>query len=204
MALINARRHPVRLAVVLALLAVAATVLFVAVRGGSAQAPASSGAALSLRWAAEPGELEIVAVGYRPREFAQVRVGSAAWRRVRADGTGTVRLSVPVDGASAGTTVVVDGRAVAGGSRSLAGGVPPVVAARGPADAVPWVVSVVLVLIALGAAFSGRRPAGAGTRGEAGNPAAGLALPRRAHPGAHRRGVGGPGDTRPVGALTAL
>ncbi|RZU54378.1 hypothetical protein EV385_6329 [Krasilnikovia cinnamomea] len=160
MALISVRRHPARVAVVLALLALAVGVLFLTARGASSQPSAAAGSALSLRWTGQQDDLEIVAVGYRKREIAQVRVGSAAWRDVRADDNGTVRLTVPVDGAAAGTTVVVDGRAVAGGSRSLVSGVPPVVAARGPADLVPWLVAGVLVLIAAAAAFSHRRPAG--------------------------------------------
>ncbi|GAB1691890.1 hypothetical protein [Krasilnikovia sp. M28-CT-15] len=158
MPLISVRRHPARVTVVLILLAVAFGVLFVTARGGSPQPSAVAGSALSMRWTSDQGDLEIVAVGYRKRETAQVRVGSAAWRDVRADDNGTVQLTVPVDGAAAGTTVVVDGRAAAGAARSLIGGVPPVVAARGPADLVPWLVAGVLVLIALGAAFSRRRP----------------------------------------------
>ncbi|GAB1640537.1 hypothetical protein KRMM14A1259_09600 [Krasilnikovia sp. MM14-A1259] len=185
---------------VLVLLALAGGVLLTAQRAPQ-QPPVAAVTGLSMRWTGEQN-LQVVAVGYRRREIAEVRVGSSPWRQVRADDNGAVTLTVPVDRAAAGTTVVVSGRAAAGGSRSLAGGVPPAVAARGPVDLVPWVVSGVLVLIALGAAFA-HRP-GARRR----DPVAAVTvvdLPRGAHPGAHRRPVvGGRADTRPSETMMTL
>ncbi|MFI5935889.1 hypothetical protein [Actinoplanes sp. NPDC051494] len=154
-------RRPVRVVLVLVLF-VAGLVAFVMLRSPvteqqSTVNPANTG--LTTTWHDGSNELEVTAIGFRKRSMVKVRIGSEAWREVRADDNGTVHLTDELGPAAgrAGTSVLVSGRAASAGSRTLLGGLPPAASATGPRDVTPWAVAGLLELMALGAGF-GHRP----------------------------------------------
>ncbi|GAA2487797.1 hypothetical protein [Winogradskya humida] len=156
----TAVRRPVRIVLVLALLATAA-VVFVMLRSPVTPQTVvnSSNTGLTTTWHDGSNKLEVTAIGFRKKSVAKVRIGSDAWREIRADENGTVHLVVELGPAAgrAGTSVLVSGRSAGAGSRTLLGGLPPAASAHGPRDALPWALAGLLVVMALITGF-GHRP----------------------------------------------
>ncbi|AGL14307.1 hypothetical protein [Actinoplanes sp. N902-109] len=162
-------RRPVRVLLVLILLGTAAAVFAMLRSPVTAQATTTSSTTtgLTTTWHDGSNELEVTAIGYRKRSITKIRIGSDAWREVRADANGTVQLTVELGPAAgrAGTSVLVSGQAASNGSRTLVGGLPPAASAHGPRDALPWALAGALVLMALITAFGHRPRRGVHRRG---------------------------------------
>jgi hypothetical protein len=155
---------------------VAAVVLSALVAGpllphpAPAGTPAKSAVADSLRliWVEGGDQLQIEGAGYRPKAIADIRLGSDPIQQVRADPMGLVRVRVPrrlVIAGQPGASVIVIGRSKFGMSRALISAVPPRAAGRGPVDALPWAVAVLLLAgIALWVSRRSRRGSAAAGR----------------------------------------
>ncbi len=156
----TAVRRPVRIVLVLVLLGAAAVVFAMLRSPVAAPAPVSSATTgLTTTWHDGSNRLEVTAIGFRKRAVTKVRIGSDAWREIRADDNGTVHLLLDMGPAAgrAGTSVLVSGQASGAGSRTLMGGLAPAASAHGPRDALPWMLAGFLILMALVTAF-GHRP----------------------------------------------
>jgi hypothetical protein len=152
----------------LIVLAAALMILLSAVSGP--RDPDTAGGAgtrdLSVTWGSETGGLRVAGGGFRANSEVSIRVGTAEPILGRADASGAVTIEVPLrpsDVGSAGTSVIVSGRARSGAARTLVAASPPLAAGHGPVDLIPWSIGLVLAALVLLAAL-GRKSAKAGPR----------------------------------------
>lgn len=97
-----------------------------------------------------PG-LAVIGYGYRGQSEVDLQLGSASLSMSRVDATGTldVVLDVPrSDQPQPGTSVLAAGRSPSGSAITLVGSVPPQSSGRGPMGWVPWIVPVLLAVLA--------------------------------------------------------
>ena len=96
-------------------------------------------------------QLSVFGVGFRGKSDVNLRVGSGRPLDVRVDDAGTLEIEVPrSDSAEAqpGTSVLAQGRGPSGATRTLVGAVPPLPSGTSPAQFVPWLAAIGLVVMA--------------------------------------------------------
>ena len=146
--------------------AVGAALLSIPTTASTPEKHATGSGDLRIAWTDGNSRLEITGIGFRGKSPADVRVGDEPWTTLHADENGTVRLEAPGNTAAAGksgASVIINGRAPSGSTRTLIAAVPPKASARGLIELVPWYAGIVLAGVLVAAAIGRRQK----RRGEA-------------------------------------